>query len=389
MRFHLALNALPRGIMAGLSMLALALPAVQAQQLSQSSPTNAVVNSDPIGRCPPAPCATDTVPWPAGNPLINPNAISPSIPSDSGTSAAAPALSPGLTAAVGGGRVALTNVGYIDSAIPQSMFRTRFDAAYDNNRPDRAEFFYPKCGCFLQTGPGVRAPGPPLPETRVDYQEITGYIEVAPSDRFSVFAEVPERYINPEQNANQSGIGDINFGFKYAFIAETCRYFTLQLRTFVPTGDPFKGLGTDHTTVEPGLLFYQALSDRLIFESEVRDYVPIGGTNFSGNVVRYGVGLSYLLSNGPNFRVSPVGELVGWTVTNGKEFFLDGNGQGVVKSAAGDTIVNAKVGVRFGFGDLQERGLLSRSDIYVGYGRALTGEVWYKDIFRLEYRMRF
>ena len=52
-----------------------------------------------------------------------------------------------------------------------------------------------------------------------------------------------------------------------------------------------------------------------------------------------------------------------------------------VVDAAGDTIVNAKVGARVGFGE--------RSDIYVGYGRALTGAVWYKDLIRAEYRISF
>ena len=33
--------------------------------------------------------------------------------------------------------------------------------------------------------------------------------------------------------------------------------------------------------------------------------------------------------------------------------------------------------------------LLSGTDLYVGYGRALTGEVWYKDIFRVELRIPF
>ena len=38
--------------------------------------------------------------------------------------------------------------GYVDFAVPITQFRLRFDAAYDDNRPDRAEFFYGKCGCF-------------------------------------------------------------------------------------------------------------------------------------------------------------------------------------------------------------------------------------------------
>ena len=54
---------------------------------------------------------------------------------------------------------------------------------------------------------------------------------------------------------------------------------------------------------------------------------------------------------------------------------------GTVKSAGGDTIVNAKIGARFTFGDAQS--------LYFGYGRALTGTVWYKDIIRVEYRMDF
>jgi hypothetical protein len=29
-------------------------------------------------------------------------------------------------------------------------FRLRFDAAFDNPIPDRAEFFYAKCGCFAR-----------------------------------------------------------------------------------------------------------------------------------------------------------------------------------------------------------------------------------------------
>src|SRR3954451_6027482 len=65
--------------------------------------------------------------------------------------------------------VSNSNVGYIDPAPPRTTFRLRFDAAYDNNRPNRAEFFYPQGG-----SPGT--PGPPLPETSVDYQEASGYL---------------------------------------------------------------------------------------------------------------------------------------------------------------------------------------------------------------------
>src|SRR5262245_38633542 len=79
----------------------------------------------------------------------------------------------------GGPTVKDTSVGYIDSAIPFSHFRLRYDAAYRNVRPTRAEFFWPRGG--------VGGPGLPLPEPRVDYQDITSYLEWAVRPRFSLF----------------------------------------------------------------------------------------------------------------------------------------------------------------------------------------------------------
>jgi hypothetical protein len=290
----------------------------------------------------------------------------------------------------GAGFGSSTAVGYIDSAIPMTQLRIRYDSAYGDNRPDRAEFFYPKCGCFATLPPGnpnrdTNAPGPPLTEKNVDFQELRTMLEYAPFERFSAFVEIPVRWINPEVNDNADGLGDVDFGAKYAFLMDPCRVATFQLRTFAPSGDPFKGLGTDHWTIEPALLYYRKLSDRLVLEGEFHDFIPLGGTDFAGNVLRYGVGLSYQALRGPRLRVTPVVEVVGWTVLSGKESDEAGN----ILDASGDTIVNLKLGARFGFGGPDATGLLSKSDLYVGYGRALTGDVWYKDIVRVEYRLRF
>src|SRR5262245_4372585 len=280
---------------------------------------------------------------------------------------------------------------YLDSAVPITQFRLRVDSAYNNNRPDRAEFFYPKCGCFrvaaLQRQPGgdINAAGPPLSETFVDHQEIRPYFEFAPSDRWSVFIEVPYRWINPDINSNQDGIGDIMAGFKYAFIAEQNRFVSFQLATYAPTGLGMNGLGTNHVSIEPALLYYQTLSDRLTLQAEVRDWIAIGGSDYAGNVLRYGLGLTWL-ANDPcsNVRVYPVGEVVAWNVLTGKE-----STAAAVTLDSDATIVNGKLGVRFGFGQPDGPGIFGRSDLYIGYARALTGAVWYKDMYRLEYRMRF
>ena len=74
------------------------------------------------------------------------------------------------------------------------------------------------------------------------------------------------------------------------------------------------------------------------------------------------------------------------TVLGGEEtvrFPNDPNGNDVfdVRSAVGDTIVNAKIGYRIGVG--------RNSQIYAGYGRALAGDTWYDNIWRLEFRLFF
>src|SRR5436190_3231933 len=157
-------------------------------------------------------------------------------------------------------------------------------------------------------------------------------------------------------------------------------YTTLFRSAFMPTGDSDRGLGNDHVSLEPALLYYRKLTERLTLESEFRVWVPIDGSDFEGNVLRYGVGLSYDVVRGCNYRIAPVVEVVGWTVLNGQEFSPVANG-GRPYDAGGDTIVNLKAGVRADFG--------RANSVYLGYGQALTGEVWYKDIIRLEYRLAF
>jgi hypothetical protein len=299
--------------------------------------------------------------------------------------------------AVGGG--AFTGVGYIDSAIPLSQYRLRVDAAHDDNRPDRADFFYPKAGFYRTLAAQGKqfgdpfAPGPGNePPKNVNFEELSNYLEIAFHRRFSVWIDVPIRWVDitfldPTSTVQSSqGLSDIQFGFKAAVIYQPTRIVTFQLRTFAPTGNAFLGLGRGDWNAEPGLLVFQQLTSRLFFEGELLDFMPLSKPDhfFAGNVVTYGGGLSYLAYNTPDFRIAPVAELVGWTVLSGEETKVD-----VPVSAAGDTIVNAKFGVRVGFGALRQPGFINRSDVYVGYGRALTGDVWYKNIFRFEYRLRF
>jgi hypothetical protein len=264
-------------------------------------------------------------------------------------------------------------VSFLDSAVPRSQMRTRLDLGYDNHRPTRAEFVWPKSGLPF-------SPGPPLPETNLDIQEWSTSLEIALGEQFSFFLETPVRWANPEVNANQHGLGDVSGGFKWAFIKQENLVTAFQFRGYFPTASE-AALGTDHYALEPALLVNYHLAEFLLLEGEVRYWLPLGGTDFAGDVVRYGLGLSFGQRPAGEIWLTPVAEVVGWTVLDGKVMAANSPELFTVESAAGTTIVNGCLGVRLGLGD--------SCDFYCGYARAFSGHSWFKDLFRLEFRMNF
>ena len=288
-------------------------------------------------------------------------------------------------------------VGYIDDAVVGPKVRIRFDSGLGNHVPDRAEFFYAKCGCYRDLrgnaafDPDAPGPGPGIVKN-MNFQQLFLQGEYAVTDRFSAFAEMPLRWIQPQSFAppppggsfpNQSGISDLRAGVKFAVLSESGQTVTVQLKAFLPTGKASNGLGTDHASLEPALLLHQRVSDRLAIESQIGDWHPFGGSKgvpitasskFAGDVFFYGIGPSYEVYQGTRARVAPVVELVGWHVTGGFQ-------TADVSDASGTNIVNLKFGARALWD--------SRHSVYVGYGHALTTATWYDDIVRFEYRFEF
>lgn len=294
--------------------------------------------------------------------------------SDSASAGGSPSDTGAGTGGDEGPSVSDSNVGYIDPALPMNVVRFRYDNAHGNNRPTRGTFFYAK--------QGAGNPGLPLPESNVDYQDLALYGEHLFGQRFSVFVEVPTRFANFRINQDQSGLADMNAGFKYAFLRNDNTVGTFQLRTYAPTGNPKKGLGTSHASLEPAFLLFHRFSERLVSENELRLWVPIGGPpGFESEVIRYGTGLGYNLYQGEFLTVAPVVEVVGWTFLNGQsEVVLPSSFEAPQdKGAGGTTIINLKAGFRFRWDGL--------GDIYAGYGHALTGAVLYKEIARVELRL--
>ena len=289
-------------------------------------------------------------------------------------------------------------VGYIEDATVGSGFRIRFDSGWDIDSPDRAEFFYAKCGCFRDLAgspaydPSAPGPGPGIVQA-MNFNQLNMTTERQLGKRASVFFDLPFRWIKPTDFvagtgafSNQSGLGDIGVGTKVAIATSSSRDITVMVRGSFPTGDSSKGLGTDHGSVEPALLVRQALGSRFQLEGEFGDYHPTGTSkgplpgngNFAGDILYYGIGPSFAVVNNRSVRLAPVVELVGWHLLSGYEtssFASGGSGD-----VSGLNIVNLKIGARVGIGNT--------GSFYVGYGFALTQNVWYDHILRLEYRAK-
>lgn len=283
-------------------------------------------------------------------------------------------------------------VGYIEDTVVSSKIRVRFDVALHSHAPDRAEFFYAKSGHYRELAfadpaydPNAAGPGPGI-VSDLNFQQFYVQGEYAATDRFSAFAELPLRWLQPQSSgafANQSGVGDLRAGVKLALTDTSDQMLTAQVKTFLQTGDSMHGLGTGHASIEPAILYYQQVSDRAAIESQFAVWIPFGGSDrvptsiegkFAGNVLSYGIGPSFDLYDSGNVRFAPVVELVGWHVLSGYQ-------TAVPRDASGTNIVNVKFGARTSWA----RG----GSIYAGYGRALTEADWYTDIFRFEYRFAF
>lgn len=290
-------------------------------------------------------------------------------------------------------------VGYVDDSSISTKVRVRFDSGYGMEAPDRAEFFYGKCGCYrnLPTNnpaydPNAPGPGPGV-ASNLNFGELRILGEYAPSERLSFFAEVPFRFLRPDTFApgsgsfpSANGLSDLKFGGKVALISTSQRQLTAMLKIGTRTGDASQGLGTNHGTVEPSLLYEERPNERFAIEAELGDVIPTSGSagvptsgsdNFSSSVLYYGVGPSYELYRTPAFTVVPVVELVGWFAHSG--FQTPASPANNAPATGGWDIVNVKFGARVLLRD--------GSSIYVGYGHALTDDAWYRNILRLEYRM--
>jgi hypothetical protein len=256
-----------------------------------------------------------------------------------------------------------TFVSFIDNALPRSQGRLYFDDVTRIRRPTRAGYLLPDL---------------PLPETSVDFTQLTTYGEVAIIDSLSMFLTTPMLFLNPDVNRNYWGLSNMDVGVKWAFLNTANFLGTLQFRTYVPTAVN-SALDMHQFSMEPALLFNANILDCFTLEGEGKYWFPISDNYYNGQVLTYGLGLAYGQRDPSSIWITPVIEGIGWSVLSGRE--LVPGPMPAVMSSRGEFIFNLYGGIRFGLGN--------NMSVYAGYGHSLTGDYWYKDVWRLEFRLFF
>lgn len=269
------------------------------------------------------------------------------------------------------GRERLPNALFeIDAAQPFNNYRLRFNSFYRQHYPDRAEYLWAKTGTR----------GPPLPENLLDFQELRILMESG-SEKFSTGIEIPFRWTNPDVNDNHAGIGDLRLTLKTVLFEGEKIMLTQIFRTQFNTGSSRMGMGTGHIALEPGFLARYHWGDRTWLHGELKYQFPTGGTPvFSGQVLEYGLGISYLLWESDSVALIPTFEAVAWSVLNGTKT----DQFGVPIPADVDTIGNLLPGLRIACDRGGDLGLV---ELGISGGWGVTTERFYEGMWRVECRI--
>ncbi len=258
---------------------------------------------------------------------------------------------------------------FADSARPTTMTRLRWDSGFNLIFPDRSEFFWAAIG----------RKGPRLPETGLDYDELSIYNEIG-GDKFSFFIDTPYRNLDSEVNRGSGGFGDLRIGTKSVLLDSELLLTSFQFQTFIPTGSPRNGTGVGHVALEPSILSTMKLLPETYLQSQVAYRIPVSATEkFAGSVLHYHFSVNHVLAR-PIADAALIGtlEFGGYTFTAGR--YTDPR-SGLELSANERTYLQVGPGLRMAFCD--------KLDFGVGTQFSLTSQHFARELFRTELRWRF
>jgi hypothetical protein len=303
---------------------------------------------------------------------------------------------------------------FVDGARPVTTQRLRWDRVDGLDFPDRSEYFWARAdgagkgptplgfqksamstsvtgvpgvssvtgGAGMLGGPvgggqgtAPLAPGRPI----LRYDSLTLYTETA-AGKVSVIVEMPYLAIKPNDYSYAAGFGDMNIGTKTLLFDCELLQIALLFRTYLPTGNFNKGLGTGHVSLEPSLVVGLKLAPDTYFQGQIAEAIPIGGDSlYQGPVLRINGSLNQVV-----YRILPDVPLIATLEFETYSFqggaFTDLE-TGLIQKASGVTYAALGPGLRLSVCD--------KIDFGVGSSFAITPQRWGAEQFRTEFRFRF
>jgi hypothetical protein len=265
---------------------------------------------------------------------------------------------------------------FTDSARPVTQTRVRWDYGQNRTFPDRGEFFMARADGH---GKGPKANAPALGIPYLDYHELYVDTEVA-TGAAGVTISVPYRSINPGPFANSAaGFSDMQITAKSLLWDSELFLFAFQMRTYVPSGNFGKGLGTGHVSLEPSLIAGLRLSCNTYLQAQVAEWIPIAGDpDYAGAALFYSFSLNHVL-----WRPVRDVQLVGTLEATGFGF-QDGLYTDAVlgpQKLSGQAGLGVGPGLRLFYCD--------KLDVGAGWQFGVTGKYLVRDLMRFEVRYRY
>lgn len=229
----------------------------------------------------------------------------------------------------------------LDTAIGTPHFGIRYQIDSGLQTPDRAEYYW----AANPVGPGGDA--------RVNTRDLTFRLALG-NEKAMAFTQYTLRSLDPENAGNTTGMGDMVIGAQALMVDGKRTKVASIFRTYLATGPAQRGLGTGHTSLEPGVLLRHCTSPETYWFGELKYWIPIGGIQgHQGDVLSTGIGASSIAAESDVFAFIPTLEMRTLTFLFGQESVGPGT-----RRIDGDTAVELYPGARFVLGPRRDGGLL-------------------------------
>lgn len=259
---------------------------------------------------------------------------------------------------------------FVASARPQGTMRFRWDAGWGLSTPDRAEFFWAKAGV------GPTPTGLYVPD--VDYMTLYQYTETG-GKKFSATFEYRYIEVDPDGAPHGAGFGDMTIGTKTLLFDNGLFQVSFLMKTHMPAGRAYRGLGTGHVSLEPAVVVGIHLASESYLQMEVGEWIPIAADpTYGGSILHVASSFNHTLAYpAPSSPLIGTLELDTWSFQAGAYT----NSLGVATSASGAMYAQTSAGIRWF--------ICKDYDVGASIATGVTNQHWADYLFRTDFRVRF